>query len=78
MLTTIIMSLTATLSPVDATATTNIVDTNKVEFVQVNENRNKSTKKLSFERVNENRNKSTKKLSFNRVNENRNKSTKKL
>lgn len=62
MLTTIIMSLTATLSPVESVTSPNLFEANKVESNVVVESRRKSTKKLSFERTVESRRKSQKKL----------------
>ncbi len=62
MLTTILMSLTATLSPVDNITDADLFDSKKIESIEIIENRRTSTKKLSYERVIENRRTSTKKL----------------
>ena len=62
MLTTILMSITATLSPAEPIKAEELLDSSKIESIEVIENRRESTKKLSYIRTIENRRKSTKKL----------------
>lgn len=78
MLTTILMSLTATLTPVDGVTSQEILDATKLDSQEIVENRRTSTKKLSYSLAVENRRTSKKKLSYERVVENRRTSKKKL
>jgi hypothetical protein len=78
MLTTILMSLTATMAPIENVSNESTLGLDKFESVQTAENRRTSTKKLSYTLTAENRRTSTKKLSYQRTAENRRTSTKKL
>ena len=78
MLTTLLMSLTTAVTPVETPAIADVLAENNNEVIQTMENRRKNTRKLGFANSMENRRKNTRKLSFSSEMENRRKNTRKL